>query len=139
MKQLFFITLCYFLSQTLQSQSIVGTWKTIDDDTGEAKSHVKIWKDENDKYFGKIVKILKEENRDNTCTKCTGEKKNQPILGLVIIEDIEKEDDEYEDGTILDPENGKVYDCKLWIEDGKLQVRGYWGWFYRTQTWERVQ
>ena len=54
---------------------------------------------------------------------------------MTIITDMEMDGAEWEDGEILDPENGKVYDCKLWIEDGKLKVRGYVAFFYRTQTW----
>ena len=45
--------------------------------------------------------------------------------------------EEWKDGTILDPENGSVYDCKLWVEGGRLKVRGYVAFFYRTQTWVR--
>ena len=134
---LFFIIL--FFSLTTFSQSITGTWKTYDDETGTAKSHVKIWKGTDDKYYGKIIKLLDADDQSEVCSKCEGNKKDQPIIGMVIIDGLEKDDEEYEDGTILDPNNGKVYDCKLWLEDGKLQVRVYWGWFYRTQTWEKVQ
>jgi uncharacterized protein (DUF2147 family) len=59
----------------------------------------------------------------------------KPIVGLEIIRNMEKDGDEYEDGDILDPENGKVYRCKLWVEEGKLRVRGYISFLYRTQTW----
>ncbi|HNA34041.1 MAG TPA: DUF2147 domain-containing protein, partial [Flavobacteriales bacterium] len=68
---------------------------------------------------------------------CPADRKDQPVLGMEIIRDMVKDDDEWEDGTILDPENGKVYDCKLWLEDGKLMVRGYVAFFYRTQEWVR--
>jgi len=59
----------------------------------------------------------------------------KPIVGMVIINDMEKDEDEWGNGTILDPENGKIYRCKLWVEDGKLMVRGYIAFLYRTQTW----
>jgi hypothetical protein len=49
----------------------------------------------------------------------------------------------WEGGKILDPENGKEYTLRMTpLEDGKkLQIRGYIGPFYRTQTqiWTRVQ
>ncbi len=123
----------------VKSQSVEGVWKTIDDETGKAKSHVEIYK-EGDKYFGKIVHIIDSEKRDANCTKCEDEKKDQPVLGMVIIERLVQDGDDYEDGTILDPNNGKVYDCKIWVDEkGDLQVRGYVGWFYRTQTWSRVK
>ena len=59
---------------------------------------------------------------------------------MLIINGLEKDGDEYDDGTILDPKKGKVYDCKIWVdESGDLQVRGYVAFFYRTQTWKRVK
>ena len=54
---------------------------------------------------------------------------------MEIVRDMEPDDDEWEDGSICDPKNGKVYDCKMWLEDGNLKVRGYVAFFYRTQTW----
>jgi uncharacterized protein (DUF2147 family) len=57
---------------------------------------------------------------------------------MEIIRDMKKDDDEYTGGHILDPEVGKIYRCKLWIEEGTLKVRGYLGPFFRTQTWQRV-
>ena len=56
---------------------------------------------------------------------------------MVIVKDMvyDKDDEVLDDGTILDPKKGEVYDCKIWVEDGKLQVRGYVMFLYRTQTW----
>jgi len=59
-------------------------------------------------------------------------------LGMEIIRHMEAEGDEYAGGEILDPEVGRVYRCKLWLEGKNLKVRGYLGPFYRTQTWLRV-
>jgi uncharacterized protein (DUF2147 family) len=56
-------------------------------------------------------------------------------VGLVILKDLSASGDRYKGGTITDPEDGKVYKSELWVEDGKLKVRGYLGPFYRTQTW----
>ena len=59
---------------------------------------------------------------------------------MIIMENLEKDDDEWDDGEILDPNNGKIYDCKIWLEGNDiLKVRGYVGFFYRTQTWKRVK
>ena len=58
---------------------------------------------------------------------------------MIIIKDMVQDGDEWEDGTILDPKKGKIYDCKLWVEDGNLKVRGYLFFLYRTQTWFRVK
>ncbi|MEO1031025.1 MAG: DUF2147 domain-containing protein [Bacteroidota bacterium] len=120
------------------SQDILGKWKTIDDETGKEKSIVEIYED-NGKIYGKIVEILTEKKKA-VCSKCDGDKKDQPVLDMVIIEGLEKGDDVYEGGTILNPENGKEYKCRLKIGEDKdtLQVRGYVAFFYKTQYWKRV-
>lgn len=131
-----------FITSTLKAQErITGQWKTIDDATGEAKSIVEIYK-QGSLFFGKIKRILKESDRNKTCIECEGADYNKPIEGLVIIKNLVKDDDEYEDGTILDPENGKVYTSKIWIDEDNpdiLNVRGYIAFFYRTQNWVRVK
>jgi len=131
----------FMISQTLQAQSpsIVGKWKTIDDNSGKERSVVEIYQ-KGDKYYGKIVKLFREpgEPQDPLCTECKGKKKDQKILGMEIITNLEFDsgDEEFKDGEILDPENGNVYDCKIWVdESGVLKVRGYLYFLYRTQTW----
>ena len=118
--------------------SVFGKWKTIDDETGEAKSVVEIFR-KGDKAFGKIVEILDKKNPSPVCDKCDDDdpRKGQKILGMEIIKDLEKDDDEWDGGTVLDPENGKVYRCKIWIENKKLIIRGYIGisLIGRSQTW----
>ncbi|HHL52214.1 MAG TPA: DUF2147 domain-containing protein [Flammeovirgaceae bacterium] len=121
---------------TLQAQDIFGKWKTIDDNTGKPRSVVEIY-EKDGKAYGKILKLFREpgEDPDPICDECTDYRKNQRVIGMTIITDMVRDGDEWEDGEILDPENGKVYDCKLWVEDGKLKVRGYVAFFFRTQTW----
>lgn len=123
------------------SQDITGTWKTIDDESGEVKSHVEIYK-RGDQFYGKVKKILDPAApKEALCVACKGNLKDAPILGLEIIKDLKKKGSSYKDGTILDPENGKEYDCKIWLDPNnadKLNVRGYVLFFYRTQVWERV-
>ena len=117
--------------------SPVGVWKTIDDDTGEAKSQVKIY-ESNGKLRGKIVKLY--NNPDALCSECEGDDYNAPILGMTIMWGLEEDDGEWEGGKIFDPKKGKTYNCKIWLEDdGDLKVRGFAGPFYRTQTWHRVE
>jgi uncharacterized protein (DUF2147 family) len=60
---------------------------------------------------------------------------------MQIIDGLKKDDDVYEGGTILNPSNGKVYKCRLKLEDDEkeLQVRGYVAFFYKTQYWQRVE
>jgi uncharacterized protein (DUF2147 family) len=123
-----------------QPGSPEGTWKTVDDQTGESKSHVRIY-EQGGKYYGKIVKLL-QSPEDTLCDECKGDKKDKPVLGLVIIEALEPHQDYWKSGTILDPENGNEYRCSVWYEDGntdELKVRGkHWTGLYRTQTWYRV-
>lgn len=118
------------------AQSVVGKWKTVDDETGRVKSVVEIY-EKNNMLYGKVIKLfrLPTEDQNPTCKNCPGDRKGKQVLGLEIIRNMKKDGSEYADGTILDPKNGKVYDCKMWIEDGKLQVRGYVAFFFRTQTW----
>ena len=124
------------ISLSMSAQDIFGKWKTIDDNTGKARSIVEITQKEG-KAFGTILKLFREpgEDLDPICDDCADYRKNKKVIGMTIITEMEKDGDEWEDGEILDPENGKVYDCKLWVEDGKLKVRGYVAFFFRTQTW----
>ncbi len=123
------------------SQDVTGTWKTVDENSGEVKSHVEIFK-KGDKYFGKVLKVLSKDAPDNpTCAACEGKMKDQPIEGMVIINNLEKHGKMYKDGKVIDPENGKAYDCKIWLNEDNpdlLMVRGYVLFVYRTQTWERL-
>ncbi|WP_310994107.1 DUF2147 domain-containing protein [Aequorivita marina] len=126
---------------TAFAQDVTGKWQTFDEDTGKAKSVVEIYK-QNGKVYGKVVEIADPSKRDATCFKCPEEYKDKPILGLVILKDLEKDGSEYNDGTIMDPNNGKVYKCYIELDSAnKLKVRGYIGFSLlgRTQTWTRVQ
>ncbi|KAA1244717.1 DUF2147 domain-containing protein [Aquimarina sp. RZ0] len=132
--------LLFFCIVNAQQHDIIGKWKTIDDTTGEPRSIVEIYK-KGDKVFGKIYKILTEPDRNKRCSKCSGSDYNQPIEGMVIVKELQKNGDVYEDGTITDPENGKVYRCKIWIDRDHpkvLNVRGYIAFLYRTQKWIKV-
>lgn len=142
MKKFTILLFLFFLVNSLIAQNIIGTWKTIDDDTGKPKSLVELSIKEG-KLFGKIIKLYREadEDPDPICDLCEDDRKNMKVLGMEIIRDMEKDGNEWEDGTICDPKDGKVYDCKIWIDEddpNKLNVRGYIAFFFRTQYWERV-
>jgi len=118
--------------------SIIGQWETYDDKTNEKKAVIEIYKTD-DLYFAKIVENFVSKN-DAVCEACEGAKKNSPIIGLVIIEDLKKDGDEFNGGTILDPESGDTYKCYLkLVKPDKLKVRGYLGFALlgRTQYWVR--
>lgn len=129
----------FFMLSALQAQAITGTWKTIDDETNKAKSHLELFVGDG-KLYGKVSKLL-ESSPDKLCDKCPGERKNQPILGMIVLVEMKQKEGFWQGGSILDPEKGKWYNCKIWLKDGDpntLVVRGYIGPFYRTQYWYRV-
>ncbi len=134
---LFFVLFAVTLSL---GQSPLGIWKSIDDNSGKARSKVEIY-ESNGKIYGKIIDLLLKPN-DTLCDKCEGKLKNKPVVGLVIINDMTTYKDYWKNGTILDPESGSTYSCSIWFESGKpneLKVRGrHWTGIYRTQTWYRV-
>ena len=134
-------TLLFFVLffQISFGQSIIGKWKTIDDLTGKEKGIVEIYEHKG-KIFGRIVEIFEHDKKHLKCEKCQGEDKNKPILGLNIINGLIKNVDVYEGGKIIDPKNGKSYNCKITLDGkDKLIVRGYIGisLFGRSQTWIR--
>ncbi|WP_448520600.1 DUF2147 domain-containing protein [Rhodoflexus sp.] len=138
-----YLTLIIFgclLANICTAQDIVGKWKTIDDEDGKPRSIVEIYK-QGDKYFGKITEIYYRpgEVADPVCDKCTDDRKNKKVIGMVIIRNLEKKGNEFKGGDILDPNNGKIYDCKLWVDNGVLKVRGYIAFLYRTQSWYKHQ
>jgi uncharacterized protein (DUF2147 family) len=125
-----------------QSDSPVGTWQTIDDHTHQPKALVQIAQDGNGTLSGKVIKSLNpDEPPGRRCTECTDARKDQLMLGMTIITDMKQDGDVWDGGQILDPENGKIYKCKMHTEDGgqKLVVRGYIGvsLLGRSQTWIR--
>ncbi|MBC5842707.1 MAG: DUF2147 domain-containing protein [Flavobacteriaceae bacterium] len=134
---LLFMTTVFFA----QSQGVLGKWKTIDDQTGEAKSIIEIY-EKSGKVYGKVVEILNPARKKDLCQNCEGEDKGKAILNLVILKGLEKDGDEYNGGKITDPQTGKVYKCLMTLEEkDKLKVRGYIGFSLigRTQYWYRVK
>lgn len=121
----------------------VGTWRQIDDVTGKPKSIIQITEN-NGKLEGKVLQVLLSDDGPHPlCKKCDGERKDQPIEGMVIMWGVHKDDDVWDGGKILDPKNGKVYSVKLSLDEGgnKLDVHGYIGisLLGRSQVWERMQ
>jgi uncharacterized protein (DUF2147 family) len=143
MKQIFTIgCLLVFSIFYGQNQSVVGKWKTVDDETGAAKAVVEIY-EKSGKIYGKIITVLEEKNRDKLCVNCSGEDRNKPIVGMVIIKGLSKEEhNQYGSGKILDPKTGKLYRCFIQMEEkDRLKVRGYIGFSVlgRTQYWHRFK
>jgi uncharacterized protein (DUF2147 family) len=139
MKLKLLLIFALFFCQIGFSQTIFGKWKTIDDVTGKEKGIVEIYEHKG-KVYGRIIEILEHDKKHLKCEKCEGDDKGKPILGLVIIKGLTKNDDVYSGGKVLDPKNGKLYHCKIMLDGkDKLIVRGYIGisLFGRSQTWIR--
>ncbi len=118
------------------AESPVGRWKTVDEKSGKVTSQVETY-EQSGKLFGKIVALTEphdKQGKPKVCIACTGADKNKPIVGLVILKDLSPSGDRYK-GTIMDPNDGKVYTAEIWVEDGRLMVRGYSGFLYKTRTW----
>jgi uncharacterized protein (DUF2147 family) len=131
-------------SLAMAQASPAGLWKSIDDKTGKERSLIRI-SESGGIYTGKIEKRLDEDAKPtDVCDKCTDDRKDKPILGLVLIRNVKasaSDKEVFDGGDITDPESGKVYKVRLKpLEAGKkLEVRGYVGPFYRNQTWLRVE
>lgn len=135
---IFAVFLC--MSAFSYAQSPVGVWKTVDDEDGTEKSHIEIY-EKNGKLQGKVIKLLAGATATR-CDNCPGDKKGKNIEGMVVVWDVEKSGSVWDNGTILDPKNGKTYSCKMELDGkDKLKVRGYLGFSLlgRTQTWYKVR
>ncbi|WP_031427993.1 DUF2147 domain-containing protein [Flavimarina sp. Hel_I_48] len=139
-KNILLLSVLLFSMVNLMAQDVTGKWKTIDDQTGDAKSIVEIYKQDG-KVYGKIVELINPKKKNAKCTECPGDDKGKPLTGLMIIRGLEKDGDEYSDGKILDPISGKLYKCYIALENpDRLKVRGYVGFSLlgRTQYWSRL-
>ncbi|WP_061288650.1 DUF2147 domain-containing protein [Azotobacter vinelandii] len=120
-----------------------GLWMIRDQRTGEPRALVRIDR-QGDEYRGTIEKGLRGPNAESPyCDNCEGERRGKPLLGMTILSGVKRRGEVYEDGEILDPDSGKVYDCRLSLREGgrQLQVRGFIGTplIGETRTWYRVE
>ena len=137
-----FAMLAIFISVTAFGQSCIGKWVTIDDKTNKKKSIVELYRKDG-KLYGKIKYLYPREVREPNakCKECTDDRKNKPLLGLQLVRGLKWDGSQWHGGTIVDPEDGKIYKVKMWLDSknkNNLNVRGYIGPFFRTQKWVRV-
>lgn len=138
-KLIFTISLL-LLTTTISAQSVLGKWKTFDDETGEAKSIIEIT-ERGGKIYGKIIELLNPKMKNMKCKDCPGADKDKPVVGIEVLKGLSKSGKKYDGGKILDPASGKVYKCNIQLDgNNTLKVRGYIGFaaIGRTQTWQRV-
>jgi uncharacterized protein (DUF2147 family) len=141
MKKIFFTTLLFALSITINGQSIFGKWNSTNEETGNIDSIIEVY-EKDGKAFAKVIEIKGSARKNAVCEKCEDENKNKPILGLNILTGLEKNKDEWSGGNILDPRNGRIYNCYIkLIKPNKLKIRGYIGLalFGKTAYWERAE
>lgn len=137
----YILIIVFLFSFSVNAQGVFGKWTTVDDKSKEKKSIVEIFK-RDEKIFGKIIEIFDISKRNLPCIYCTGLDYNKPILGLEIIKNMQKDGEYYKKGTVLNPSNGKNYKLRLALDKDNtdvLQVRGYKGFLYQTQYWERLK
>lgn len=139
MKKILFVFAAMLIS-SLSFAQIEGKWKTIDDETGQAKSIVEITKKSDGKYYGKVIQLLIKPANPN-CSDCKDDRKGKPILGMEVIRGLKKDGDEFSGGTITNPKDGKTYKCLVTRNGDKLNVKGYIGFSLigRSQTWTKVK
>lgn len=123
--------------------SLRGLWQSIDDESGKPRSLIRI-NETNGEYTAVVEKgLLATDTGDAICDQCTDERKDQPIIGMTIAKGLKKNGKKYDGGNILDPENGKVYKCKMTLNEtgSELEVRGYIGFSLlgRSQIWKRIE
>jgi uncharacterized protein (DUF2147 family) len=129
------------ISSYSQASNIVGHWETIDENTGRADSVVTMQIIDG-KLQGHISQMTDPEVPEGaTCDKCSGDRKDAPLVGLVILTGFDCEARECRNGEILDPRSGKVYSSRLkLVDDNTLKVRGYIGTplLGQSRTWKRA-
>ena len=113
--------------------AFLGKWITTEE--GNKETVVSLYIDANGKYCGRIVDVIDQTKKDAVCTKCPGEWKDHPLIGIEIIKDLKLDGKELKDGKILDPRRGKWFSCSIKRDGDKLLVRGSLGPFGETKTW----
>ncbi len=124
---------------------LAGVWQEYDDKTGKVEALIRIEQLPDGTYEGKIIQLMADVvgQEHMVCSNCKGSLRNQPLLGMRILHGIKRRDSlTFEGGEILDPDEGKVYRCRMRLsEDGRtLEVTGYIGisWFGQSETWKRA-
>lgn len=134
------------IGQAFAQATPVGLWKTFDDDARREKSLVRIAESDG-VLSGRIERLLDpEDGPDPVCEQCSDERRGKPVLGMLILRNVRKRNDDagvWEGGDILDPDDGQLYRVRLRPIDAgrRMEVRGYLGLplLGRSQTWLRVQ
>ncbi|WP_159090694.1 DUF2147 domain-containing protein [Aquimarina aquimarini] len=129
---------CFIISSsTVSPETYIGKWKI------EGGSIIEIYK-EGDTFFGKI-----DKRADNPLCNLNGldnknpnkELQKRPLLGMIILDQLQYNDGVLSDGTIYNADSGKIYDVKVWINsDDKdiCYIRAYKSFLFKTFKATRV-
>ena len=122
-------------------EGALGRWRTIDDNTGKPRSIVEVYETGNGTAAARVLRVLDPGKPEPLCDKCRGERRGKPVVGMVIAWNLRPSGERLEGGSILDPDNGKIYSVRMTPVAGgqKLEVRGFVGiaLLGRTQVWLR--
>lgn len=81
------------------------------------KGLVEIYKLEG-KYYGRIAHIYRESEQTAICANCQGERKEEPLLGMTIITDLEPiAEGQYSGGKVVNTNSGRLYDMEMELVD----------------------
>ncbi len=138
-KQITLSLFLFFGMITSNAQTVTGKWYSVDADTDEKKSIIEVYKQDG-RIYAKILELIKDEDKGKLCDKCEGDNYNKPIEGMIILNGLSQDGNEWSGGKILDPKNGSLYKCYIeLVEKNKLKIRGYIGFSLigRTEYWYR--
>lgn len=98
------------------------------------------------KYYGKIVWLRDSLNIDGSKRRDIYNEveanRSRLLKGIDVLMNFEWDpsDDEWDNGKIYSEFSGNTYSAKMWISDGMLRIKGYYGFLFflgRTRTWTR--
>ena len=120
-----------FMTSAYASEpTVAGVWQQIDPGSGFVGGLIS-FKEKNGLWEGYIVKMYPKPGDpvDPVCAGCTDDRKDQPVLGIRLIQNAKRDGLSYEGGSILDPRNGSQYSVELTLapDNETLTVRGYLG------------
>ncbi|MCP4131641.1 MAG: DUF2147 domain-containing protein [bacterium] len=125
----------FFLGSTRGDAGVspLGTWEIHKKNTGTVQYIVEVY--ETGGTISARVLEIAGKNAESLCVKCRKERKNEPIKGMDIVWGMRKSGDVYEGGHLLNPANGKIFSCKMWVEGNRLAVRTYATFVFKTEYW----